>query len=341
MNMQIPYISRLWLLLLLPTLLLIPTLHFNWHNIEIDVANNVNNALAQSEPWAKAETFNRGRDVLLVGTAPSQRAALDATTTALSASGIRQVEFVGEIAPADPPSLKISRRAGKILLEGTLADQANVESLLNQASKQFGADHVVNSVNIGENTQELTAGAELLTVVKRLPESVTLNITENVLTLSGSVETRTAKNSLGDELSAIYKGKIDNHLVIVPQLVERDICQELLDQLLADAKINFASGEATIQEDSFQLIQSIADTANRCPAAEFEIAGYTDSNGTLSYNMALSQRRADSVMEAVVALGLDSSRFTAKGYGPDTAGADNQTASGRAKNRRIEFRLNN
>lgn len=341
MKTQIPISSRIWPFLFLPVLILVPALYFNWHAIERDVASNVNQALAQSESWAKAETFNRGRDVLLTGTAPSRNAIANATSVATATDGVRTVDFIGDIAPASAPELMISLDRDKLILKGELDSEAAIEIAVGAAVSGFGADRVVNNLLVGENTAELNSLTELITVAQSLPEATSLNINGNHLTINGIVETPAQKASHESRLSTIFSGEIDNRLIVVPRLVERDICQDLLDQLLTNAKINFASGEASIENDSFQLIQSIADTANRCPAAAFEIAGYTDSKGSLGYNMALSQRRADSVMEAVVALGLDSNRFTAKGYGPINAGADNRTASGRAENRRIEFRLKN
>jgi OOP family OmpA-OmpF porin len=68
-----------------------------------------------------------------------------------------------------------------------------------------------------------------------------------------------------------------------------------------------------------------------------EISGHTDNVGKRSTNMKLSQQRADAVKAWLVAKGIDASRMTAKGYGPDKPVAPNTTAEGRAKNRRIDF----
>jgi OmpA-OmpF porin, OOP family len=70
-----------------------------------------------------------------------------------------------------------------------------------------------------------------------------------------------------------------------------------------------------------------------------EIAGHTDSIGTDEYNQGLSQRRVDSVREYLVAKGVDGTKLTAKGYGESQPIADNATAEGRARNRRVELRV--
>jgi OOP family OmpA-OmpF porin len=70
-----------------------------------------------------------------------------------------------------------------------------------------------------------------------------------------------------------------------------------------------------------------------------EISGHTDSKGKAAYNLGLSQRRADAVKLYFVSRGIASSRLVSIGYGKDRPIADNSTSSGRATNRRTEFKL--
>jgi len=72
--------------------------------------------------------------------------------------------------------------------------------------------------------------------------------------------------------------------------------------------------------------------------ATVEIAGHTDSTGGRAHNLDLSQRRAEAARDYLIAKGIDPSRMTAKGYGPDEPVADNSTQDGRAMNRRVELR---
>ncbi len=72
------------------------------------------------------------------------------------------------------------------------------------------------------------------------------------------------------------------------------------------------------------------------PEIEIEIRGHTDSMGKYESNMRLSQMRAESVRRYLIAQGIDPKRMRAVGFGPSSPIADNRTAAGRAKNRRIE-----
>jgi len=101
--------------------------------------------------------------------------------------------------------------------------------------------------------------------------------------------------------------------------------------------IEFATGKATISEKSAEILNKAYQTLKAYPEMEVEIQGYTDSVGSYKANKSLSQRRADAVRKYLIDLGVDSARIIAKGYGPENPIDTNDTAEGRAKNRRIEF----
>ena len=68
-----------------------------------------------------------------------------------------------------------------------------------------------------------------------------------------------------------------------------------------------------------------------------EIRGHTDVRGEYDYNIDLSQRRAQAVVNYLLSKGITKNRVTSKGYGSTMPIADNETAEGRQKNRRVEF----
>jgi outer membrane protein OmpA-like peptidoglycan-associated protein len=82
-----------------------------------------------------------------------------------------------------------------------------------------------------------------------------------------------------------------------------------------------------------QLVQFLTEHGDR----RVEIDGYTDSVGTDSFNLDLSQRRADTVKSVLVSRGIDSSRIVSRGYGKEFEVASNSEASGRQLNRRVEI----
>ena len=101
--------------------------------------------------------------------------------------------------------------------------------------------------------------------------------------------------------------------------------------------VNFATGSAKLTNDSYDDLEEIADQIIANPGALIEIRGYTDSRGSRRGNIKLSKRRAKAVMDALIDMGVKRSQLRYKGFGPKSPIATNKTASGRAKNRRIEM----
>ncbi|WP_182026788.1 OmpA family protein [Vibrio rotiferianus] len=102
-------------------------------------------------------------------------------------------------------------------------------------------------------------------------------------------------------------------------------------------------GTGTFEFDSAKLTDSVSERLdnfvnflNEYPQAQVEITGYTDSSGPEAYNQKLSERRAQSVADYLIAAGIDADRFTVKGLGEENPVADNSTHEGREKNRRVE-----
>jgi outer membrane protein OmpA-like peptidoglycan-associated protein/osmotically-inducible protein OsmY len=119
------------------------------------------------------------------------------------------------------------------------------------------------------------------------------------------------------------------------QAAER--CQQTLSQLAREGAINFKRASAELEPQSFPTLDKLAKAAAACPKARIEIEGHTDAEGTIERNQALSERRAQSVVDYLVRVGADPAHLAAVGYGQSRPIAPNDTAANRAKNRRIEF----
>jgi OOP family OmpA-OmpF porin len=102
--------------------------------------------------------------------------------------------------------------------------------------------------------------------------------------------------------------------------------------------IRFANGKADLTASSTPVLQEIAAAMKANPEVKVEIQGHTDSRGSLALNERLSQQRADAVRDYLIDQGIAPERMTAKGYGPHKPIADNDTADGRAQNRRVELK---
>ncbi len=108
-------------------------------------------------------------------------------------------------------------------------------------------------------------------------------------------------------------------------------------KIVITEKIFFKLGKSNIMSVSFGILDELAGVLIKNPNINIRIEGYTDSTGRPATNLRLSQARANAVMKYLADKGVASDRMTAKGYGIASPIADNRTASGRAKNRRVEF----
>lgn len=139
----------------------------------------------------------------------------------------------------------------------------------------------------------------------------------------------TAEQSVSNSLSASQTalGSIDPNNVDVNALVKALNLQI----------INFASGSSEIPADNKAILDQAATLLNKVTSVKLNVGGHTDSTGNAAANKALSQRRAQAVVDYLTSKGVDASKLVAQGHGSDQPVAENTTDEGRFKNRRIEF----
>jgi outer membrane protein OmpA-like peptidoglycan-associated protein len=90
-----------------------------------------------------------------------------------------------------------------------------------------------------------------------------------------------------------------------------------------------------------RTIDKLAAFLERYPDRRVTVEGFTDSTGSAEYNQALSERRAQSVRDALVQKGIDPARVDTQGYGEEFPKASNETPAGRQLNRRVEVVISN
>ena len=128
--------------------------------------------------------------------------------------------------------------------------------------------------------------------------------------------------------SAGSEAKLLNFIEDRGQVIDKENWVEL-DRILFD------SDTASLRSESSAQIGDIAAIMQAFPNVQLKIGGYTDNSGDAESNLKLSAGRANSVMNAIAALGIDVARLKAEGYGPEHSVADNATEQGRQNNRRV------
>ncbi|MES0873475.1 OmpA family protein [Sinimarinibacterium thermocellulolyticum] len=110
-------------------------------------------------------------------------------------------------------------------------------------------------------------------------------------------------------------------------------------QTLVLRGVNFENDSAVLTPESREILDGVADSLKSQPNLRVEIGGHTDSIGNDTYNDILSRQRAEAVRQYLIARGVAADRLVAMGYGEFKPIDSNETAEGRAKNRRVEFKL--
>ncbi|MDP6932528.1 MAG: OmpA family protein [Myxococcota bacterium] len=110
-------------------------------------------------------------------------------------------------------------------------------------------------------------------------------------------------------------------------------------QIIIEEKIQFEVARSTIRSVSHDILNSVAQVMRDYPHIDIRIEGHTDSDGSDSYNLKLSQGRATAVHKYLVGVGIDADRLEATGYGETRPIDTNRTSAGKANNRRVEFHI--
>ena len=179
-----------------------------------------------------------------------------------------------------------------------------------------------------------------LTQLSRLANGA-LGLSGSNLTLKGEAFYDTAaaqiRSALPGSQPQSFRSQSEITAKAVGPQLDAAACQPQFASLLGKGRIQFETARAELHKDSTALVDQIAAVALRCTSGEIEVAGHTDSEGAPERNALLSKRRAQAVVDYLVSAGVDAKRVTAKGYGEERPIASNDTAEGKAQNRRIEM----
>ncbi|MGV3630584.1 MAG: OmpA family protein [Bacteroidota bacterium] len=149
--------------------------------------------------------------------------------------------------------------------------------------------------------------------------------------------------SIGAKLQGYYSENVNLDLSTVGEfaVIKKDI---LLRPIKAEAVIRlnnifFETAKATLLPTSQNELDRLVAILNDNPGMIIEIRGHTDNQGGTALNQTLSENRAKSVVDYLVSKGIDAKRLTSKGFGETAPATTNDTAEGRAVNRRVEFKI--
>jgi OOP family OmpA-OmpF porin len=252
----------------------------------------------------------------------------------IAANNIEAPPYIFQ-ANKDPVALTLT-------LSGYVPDANAHDAIVAAAGRKFFNEKVVDKLktSVGAPSGFVNAVIPSLGVLSRLSTG-TLVVSDREIKLSGDALHGAAaaqiQASLQKDFPKEFDVKADISVKPASAPVDASVCQQLFSDILAKGKIRFSPERATIDPDSTGLLDHLIETALRCPTTNIEIAGHTDPHDEDAASQALSEKRAQAVLDYLVKAGLPADRFTATGYGSTQPIASNGTDEGRAQNRRIEF----
>lgn len=234
-------------------------------------------------------------------------------------------------APAAP-------QPGQVLASGTVPDEATKAAVLAKLREVYGADRVVDQIAVGPVAMPANWNGyvqKLITPDLRQISRGQLKIDGSNVSLRGEV----ANEALRQKIASNVATNLNPTYTVNNGLRVSAAEQALLDNTLANRTVEFESGKATLTPTGRAILDEMVAAMQKLKGRRIEIIGHTDSAGLRASNVSLSQARAATVKSYLAAHGIAEEDLTASGQGPDRPIASNDTAEGRARNRRIEFRL--
>lgn len=268
-----------------------------------------------------------------------------------------------EVKESKPFSLVLTKKDGMIIMNGVFANQEDIKKVSNilgvnrDGEYSFGNDVVIDETLLSKIAILIPSLKDFFN------DDVKLSIINNEVTLSGELKNSDHFALLESIISRMDIDLIKDIKIANPNLVNEGLnkeneikstnftqaivkkvlsateIQENINSILVEKKIAFERKSSIITEDSKSIIEKIANILNENKNFKVEISGHTDSRGEKALNKQISQDRANSVMDALITLGVAKDRLTAIGYGEEFPIAKDDENGLSEINRRVEFKI--
>ena len=226
-----------------------------------------------------------------------------------------------------------------VIVAGTVPDEATRAAVLARLHELYGTARVVDRIEVDGVVAPANWSGRVAAMLDPAITGVSggeLVIDGNSVRISGSVANEARRQEVASMLAtAAGPGyQVRNGL-----RAEGGGSQAVLDQALADRIIEFRSGSAELTAGGRAILDEMAAALAGIGGQQVQVIGHTDSIGPREANVALSLQRAIAVKDYLERAGVDADHLGVQGFGPDRPVAGNDTEEGRARNRRIEFRV--
>lgn len=241
------------------------------------------------------------------------------------------------VAPTMKPFATVSDDGTTVTVVGLLAP-ATADAI---TSAFEGAGRtVVSNVTADERVMEpdwTEALPQTLQSMSGIQNPVVTIASSGTLTIGGEADSEGDRQRASDNSFDVFGNSVSlrNDITVKgPDITELFASIDL-------AAIRFRSNSSELDADSIAILEQVADALLQVPSSTVAISGHTDSTGNNDRNLFLSGERAERVRNFLIDRGITADRMTSQGFGSSQPIASNDTVTGRALNRRIEFALTN
>ncbi|QSG83247.1 OmpA family protein [Acinetobacter indicus] len=228
--------------------------------------------------------------------------------------------------------------AQPIVVEGVVPNEASKRAILTKMHSVYGADQVVDKIQV-----------KPVAAPNGWSESVTRMITPDLKKVKqGQLSVRGTQIDLNGKMSnqndiqpttSAFQGLVQAPYRFNVQLSVNQAEQKIIDDALKNRIIEFESGSAVLAASGTKILDEMAIALNKVGGKQVKIIGHTDSSGDANKNLILSKERAQAVKDYLIGKNIPADSLSVEGLGANKPVADNSTAEGRKKNRRIEFEV--
>ena len=228
----------------------------------------------------------------------------------------------------------------QVVVDGQVPNDEARLSILENLRKVYGSSNVIDRIEVVDSIATPPNWTEN---VSKLLNSDLKHINKGQLQISGTqlvLNGEVANEPLRQKLLSNMASSLNPTYSIRNNLqVPVAGSQEQIEQVIANRTIEFESGSATLTARGRKVLDEVVPVLSAQGEQKLSLVGHTDNSGERRLNLSLSQSRADAVKGYLVEKGIAASRINTSGVGPDQPIASNDSADGRAKNRRIDFRV--
>ena len=241
--------------------------------------------------------------------------------------------------PAAPTGRHPGAGPHTVVVAGTVPDEATRQAMLQRVRELYGAERVVDQLGVGA----VVAPPHWAGYVQRILSPELKQVSRGQLAIHGNtveVKGEVGNEALRQQVVSQISTQLNPTYTVRNGLRVRADEQAIIDQALAHRIVEFESGSAVLTPAGRAVLDELVGPLKSLPAhRKVQVVGHTDSVGSREANIALSAARADAVKAYLVSRQIPAQMIEASGVGPDRPVASNATAEGRARNRRIEFRV--